>query len=86
MPELFIRGSDEIVVVDAPPEELLSAGTPTSQRTQLSELRELALLLAAEVVDAQLQRYLDLHGMQQAWGTQERILVCITPRSNAVKR
>jgi two-component system sensor histidine kinase KdpD len=83
VPEHFIRGSDEIVVVDAPPEELLPAGTHTLQRKQLSELRELALLLAAEVVDAQLQRYLDIHGLQQSWGTQERILVCITPRSNA---
>jgi two-component system sensor histidine kinase KdpD len=84
VPEAFIRGSDEIVIVDAPPEELLPDGNHSSQRTQLSELRELALLLAAEVVDAQLQRYLDIHGIQQSWGTQERILVCITPRSNAM--
>jgi two-component system sensor histidine kinase KdpD len=41
------------------------------------------LLLAADVVERQLQRYMDLHGIQQSWGTQERILVCITPRSNA---
>jgi two-component system, OmpR family, sensor histidine kinase KdpD len=26
---------------------------------------------------------MDAHGIQQSWGTQERILVCITPRSSA---
>jgi two-component system, OmpR family, sensor histidine kinase KdpD len=49
----------------------------------LAELRELALLLAADVVDTQLQDYLDSHGVSANWGTQERILVCLTPRSNA---
>lgn len=83
VPEDFIRCAAEIVVVDAPPEELLAAGTEYSQKNKLSQLRERALLLAAEVVEAQLQRYMDLHGIQQSWGTQERILVCITPRSNA---
>jgi len=37
------------------------------------------------VVDRQLERYLQLHGIQQTWGTQERILVCMTPRANAAK-
>jgi two-component system sensor histidine kinase KdpD len=70
VPETFIRNADEIVVVDMP-------------TTQHSELRERSLCLAAEVIEAQLQRYMDLHGIHQSWGTQERILVCVTPRSNA---
>jgi two-component system sensor histidine kinase KdpD len=41
------------------------------------------LLLAAQVVEHQLQRYMESHGIVQSWGTQERILVCITPRSSA---
>jgi len=41
------------------------------------------LLLAAQVVEEQLQRYMDAHGIKQSWGTQERILVCMTPRSSA---
>ena len=41
------------------------------------------MLLAAGVIDTQLQTYLQAHGIQEIWGTQERILVCITPRSNA---
>jgi two-component system sensor histidine kinase KdpD len=49
----------------------------------LSELRELALVLAADVVDRQLDLYLRDHGIRQTYGTQERILVCLTPRANA---
>jgi two-component system sensor histidine kinase KdpD len=30
-----------------------------------------------------LQDYLDSHGVSVSWGAQERILVCLTPRSNA---
>jgi two-component system, OmpR family, sensor histidine kinase KdpD len=50
---------------------------------QLSELREIALLLAADVVDKQLERYLTRHGIAQTWGTQERILVYLSPRVDA---
>ena len=50
---------------------------------QLSQLRERALLLTADVVDRQLEAYLELHGIESSWGTQERILVCMTPRADA---
>lgn len=73
VPEAFIRAADEIVVVDAP------AGLSSSH----AELRELALLLAAEVVEDHLQVCMAERGIRQSWGTQERILVCITPRSSA---
>src|SRR5260221_13923606 len=72
VPQSFIRGADEIVVVDAP-----------ASQSALAQLREMALCLAAEVIEGQLQRYMDLHCIHQSWGTQERILVCVTPRSNA---
>ncbi len=87
VPHAFLQEADEIEVVDAPPEALLgrgaSAGMPGPR--QLAELRELALLLAADVVDRQLQEYLLAHGIAARWGTQERILVCLTPRSNAAE-
>ena len=35
------------------------------------------------MVDFQLNEYLEKHGIKQNFGTQERILVCITPRANA---
>jgi two-component system sensor histidine kinase KdpD len=72
VPESFLREADDIEVVD----------TPADTR-ELAELRELALLVAADVVDQQLQEYLDRHGVVARWGTQERILVCLTPYSDA---
>jgi two-component system sensor histidine kinase KdpD len=81
VPESFLKTADEIVIVDVPPEDLGQHPALTSD--QLTELRELALLVAAQVVEEQLQRYMDAHGIRQSWGTQERILVCMTPRSNA---
>ena len=50
---------------------------------QLSELREIALLLAADVVDYQLEAYLVRHGIEQLWGAHERILVCVSPYADA---
>jgi two-component system sensor histidine kinase KdpD len=73
VPQSFLLSADEIVVVDAPVE----------LEHQLADLREMALLLAADVVDRQLQNYLSSHGLEQSYGAQERILVCITPRGDA---
>ncbi|MFN7934718.1 MAG: hypothetical protein U0R19_15415 [Bryobacteraceae bacterium] len=78
VPQEFLLKADDIEVVDAPPEYCVEGDS-----RQLSELREIALVLAAEVVDAQLVRYLQRHGIEQSYGAQERILICITPRSNA---
>lgn len=85
VPENFVRTADEIEIVDLSPEELQkrdASGVGLDSR-RLCELRELALLLAAEVVENQLQSYLHCHGIAPMVGSQERILVCITPRSNA---
>jgi two-component system sensor histidine kinase KdpD len=83
VPQKFIESADEIVIVDVPTEDLRGGKLTLLNPTQLSELREAALLLAAQVVEHQLQRYMDSHGIVQSWGTQERILVCITPQSRA---
>jgi two-component system, OmpR family, sensor histidine kinase KdpD len=60
----------------------MGGGTAGPQQ-KLSELREIALLLAADVVDKQLEAYLQRNGLPQNFGAQERILVCVTPRANA---
>lgn len=73
IPREFLNTADEIVMVDAPTEK---AG---ERRTVL---REMALVLSADVIDAGLQRYLHSHGMEQPWGTHERFLICLTPRAN----
>jgi two-component system sensor histidine kinase KdpD len=89
VPQSFIASADEVVVVDAPPETVLEdrdgEGALLHARLaeQLSQLRERALLLTADVVDRQLEAYLELHGIEVSWGTQERILVCMTPRADA---
>jgi two-component system sensor histidine kinase KdpD len=80
VPQSFIDSADEVVVVDAPAD----AGARLEAR-QLSLLRQRALLLTADVVDRQLESYLRLHGVRSSWGTQERILVCMTPRANAAR-
>ena len=84
IPQAFLREADEIELVDAPPEELQERpGEPgVSDPRRLGELRELALLLAADVVDHQLLDYLGSHHLTPQWGTQERILVCLTPHSD----
>ncbi|HXJ41129.1 MAG TPA: hypothetical protein VNH18_17740 [Bryobacteraceae bacterium] len=81
VPESFVLSADEIVIVDIP-EETLPQTTGLNAR-QLAQLREAALLMAAQVVEHQLQRYMESHCIQQSWGTQERILVCITPQRSA---
>jgi two-component system sensor histidine kinase KdpD len=88
VPRDFLARADEFVVVDVPTdlarerrEEGAKHLSDESERA-LSELREMALILAAEVVEGQLEHYLQAQGIAPAWGSHERILVCLTPRSN----
>ncbi len=74
IPRQFLNTADEIVVVDAPTE---------GAQPGLVALREMALVLAADVIDAGLQRYLQAHDLEPAWRTHERFLVCLTARANA---
>jgi two-component system sensor histidine kinase KdpD len=72
VPLEFLKRADDIEIVDAP-----------AQEQQTSRLREMALLVAAEVVESELRTYLEAHRIVENWGIQERILVGITPRSDA---
>jgi two-component system sensor histidine kinase KdpD len=74
VPESFLRKADEIEVIDA-----------STESQGLAHLRELALLLAADVIEHELGEYLDEHGIRLRLGAQERILVAITPRSDAAR-
>jgi two-component system, OmpR family, sensor histidine kinase KdpD len=87
VPTSFIKSSDEIEIVDAPPEEPIEHSPEQrahaeKRQQQFSILREMTLVLAADVVDQQLSDYLAKHGINQSYGAQERILVCLTPRAN----
>jgi two-component system sensor histidine kinase KdpD len=86
--EFVHKSADEITVVDAPSEESVLGGIEDSsarlaEKHKLSRLRELALLVAASVVDRQLESYLRSQGTEQTWGVQERILVCVTAETDA---
>ena len=92
VPVAFLQTADEMEVVDTPPEfamnKALDPGSGSSVEQlehRLSQLRELALLVAADVVERQLSAALEADGSQRTWGAQERILVCLTPRANAAK-
>jgi two-component system sensor histidine kinase KdpD len=90
VPVGFIKSADEIEIVDAPAEDPLERSPEeqvvAARRAQrLSKLRELTLVLAADVVDHQLSDYLERHGVKQQFGANERIMVCITPRANATE-
>jgi two-component system, OmpR family, sensor histidine kinase KdpD len=74
IPRAFLNTADEIVMVDAPAD----AASPA-----LSTLREMALLLSADVIDSNLQGYLQSQSIEGGWGTHERLLICFTPRANA---
>ncbi|HJZ76693.1 MAG TPA: universal stress protein [Vicinamibacterales bacterium] len=80
VPQAFVDRAEELVIVDAPTD-----GETGIEDQQLSQLRQRALLLTADVVDRQLEAYLRLYNIQSTWGTQERILVCMTPRANAAR-
>jgi two-component system sensor histidine kinase KdpD len=73
IPREFLNTADEIEVVDAPTEDA---------PPELSALREMALVLSADVIDAGLQRYLRSHDIEPASLTHERFLVCLTARAN----
>jgi two-component system sensor histidine kinase KdpD len=92
IPLNFVQTADEVELVDMPSDRCLEGAEGASAQDatapgpqQLSELREIALLLAADVVDHQLEKYLKDHGIEQLWGAQERILVFIRPGLNAQK-
>jgi two-component system, OmpR family, sensor histidine kinase KdpD len=74
IPRGFLNTADEIVIVDSPCE---------TASAQLIELREMALLLSADVIDSGLQRYLQSHGIESALGTNERLLIYLTRHTNA---
>jgi two-component system sensor histidine kinase KdpD len=87
VPLSFIQSADEIEIVDASPEAPMERSGDEQVQIQkyeerLSRLRELALVVTADIVDYQLNDYLERHGIKQSFGAYERILVCITPRAN----
>jgi len=93
VPDAWVRGADQIELVDSTPEALrrrmahgniypaerIDAALGNYFREgNLSALRELALLWVADRVDDALHEYRERHNIHQAWETRERVVVALT--------
>jgi two-component system sensor histidine kinase KdpD len=101
VPDALFDRADDIALIDIPPDELLKRlregkvylGEQVQQRAannffrkgNLIALREMALRLTAERVDAQMARYTNETGTKDVSATNERILVCIGPDALSLK-
>lgn len=92
VPDAILDRADEIEVVDLPPDDLLQrlregkVYVPAQARVAMENffrkgnliaLRELALRVTADRVDAQMERWRRDEGIRGTWGVRERVLVCI---------
>jgi two-component system sensor histidine kinase KdpD len=93
VPDDVVRGADQIELVDMsaealrrrmvhgniyPQEKAEQALANYFRAGNLTALRELALLWAADRVEEALLRYRHDHGIQQPWSTRERVLVALS--------
>jgi len=94
VPDAVLELATEVRLIDLPPDELLErlqdgkvylpaqAAHATDnffRKGNLIALRELALRQTAARVDADMQSYRRLHGIDRTWAAGERILVCVSP-------
>ena len=100
IPDSVVDEADEVVLIDLTPAALLNrlrrgdvyalTKVPTALNNffrpgNLSALRELALRKTAEEVDEQLRAYMDEERIADAWRTQERVVICVTPSVKATR-
>ena len=100
LPDSIIDDADEVVLIDLTPSALLNrlkrgdvyalAKVPTALQNffrpgNLAALRELALRKTAEEVDEQLRTYMEEQRIEDAWRTQERVVICVTPNAQATR-
>jgi two-component system sensor histidine kinase KdpD len=93
VPDVFVRGADQVELVDMTPEALrrrmahgniyapdeVDAALANFFRPgNLGALRELALLWMAEKVDESLHDYRARHDIERQWETRERVAVALT--------
>lgn len=100
IPDSILERADQVELVDLPPEELLKrlqegkvyipeqaerAARNFFRPGNLIALRELALRKTAERVEAQMQRYRELHGVAETWPIAERLLVAVSSSPSAAR-
>ncbi len=103
LPDRVLELADEIELVDLPPEELLArlrqgkvyvqeqvarAIQNFFSKGNLTALRELAMRVAADRVDAEMAAHMKRHAIAGPWPAQGRLLVCVneSPVANALVR
>jgi two-component system sensor histidine kinase KdpD len=103
IPDKVLELADEIELIDLPPEELISrlrqgkvyvhdqiarAIQNFFSKGNLTALRELAMRVAADRVDAQMTAHMRSHAIAGPWPTNDRILVCVneSPVAKALVR
>jgi two-component system sensor histidine kinase KdpD len=93
IPDQFVRGADELQLVDVgpdvlrrrlargdiyPPDRVDAALSNVFRLGNLIALREIALLWLADRVGEALQDYMADHGIEQMWETRERVMVGVS--------
>src|SRR5262249_2056734 len=94
VPDSIFEEADDIELVDLPPDDLIqrlregkvyipeqaqAALENFFRKGNLIALRELALRVAAERVDAQMLKYRQTSFVREVWPIADRILVCVSP-------
>ncbi|MBX3216490.1 MAG: sensor histidine kinase KdpD [Labilithrix sp.] len=100
VPDAVFEGADDIRLIDLPIDELLErlregkvyvpeqaelARESFFREGNLIALRELALRLTAQRVDAQMRAYRKKHGIDRPWPAAERVLVCVSPSPSSAR-
>ncbi len=100
VPDSVLERAHEIKLVDLPPDDLLErlrdgkvyvpaqaqrAIESFFKKGNLIALRELALRLTAERVDAQMREYRHAQGIAQAWAVTEQLLVAVSPSPHSAR-
>ncbi|HEX4995373.1 MAG TPA: sensor histidine kinase KdpD [Methylomirabilota bacterium] len=100
VPDSIFEHTDEVELIDLPPDDLLhrlrdgkiyipdqarEAVENFFRKGNLIALRELALRVTAQRVDAEMRDYMRDHAIHQTWPVRERLLVCIGPSPSSIR-
>jgi two-component system sensor histidine kinase KdpD len=100
VPDSIFDHTDEVELIDLPPDDLLQrlrdgkiyipeqareAIENFFRKGNLIALRELALRVTAQHVDAEMRHYMRDHAIRQTWPVRERLLVCIGPSPSSIR-
>jgi two-component system, OmpR family, sensor histidine kinase KdpD len=100
VPDSIFEHTDEVELIDLSPDDLLQrlrdgkiyipeqareAIDNFFRKGNLIALRELALRVTAQHVDAEMRHYMRDHAIRQTWPVRERLLVCIGPSPSSIR-